>query len=90
MKPLRDPPELVGKRLAETRVALGYDSQEEFAKALGLTKSTYNPYETGKRQLTLNSALLIYSRFHVPINWLFNGDPSQLPNHIHKLLIRAA
>ena len=90
MKPLRDAPDIVGKRLAETRVALGYESQVEFAATLGLGKSTYNPYEKGSRPLTLQTALKIQAQFHIPINWLLNGDPSQLPHHVHKLLVRAA
>jgi len=90
MKALRDPPDIVGKRLAETRIALGFDSQIEFADTLGLGKSTYNPYEKGKRPLTMQTALMIQAKYHVPINWLLNGDPSQLPHHLHKLLVRAA
>lgn len=90
MRPLRDSPEIVGKRLADTRIALGFDSQNEFAATLDLGKSTYNPYETGKRPITMQTVLKIQAKYHVPINWLLNGDPSQLPNHLHKLLIRAA
>ena len=87
---MRDAPEVVGKRLAATRLALGYESQKEFADALGLGKSTYNPYEKGTRPLTLQTALLIQDRFHIPINWLLKGDPSQLPLHIYQIVSRAA
>lgn len=90
MKAIRDPDDIIGKRLAQTRIALGYESQVEFAATIGLGKSTYNPYEKATRPLTLQSALKIQSRHHVPINWLLNGDPSQLPHHLHKLLVRAA
>lgn len=90
MKPLRDSDAQIGQRLAETRLALGYDNQVEFATTIGLGKSTYNPYEKGSRPLTLQSALKIQAKHHVPINWLLNGDPSQLPHHLHKLLVRAA
>lgn len=87
---MRDAPEVVGKRLAATRLALGYEHQKEFADALGIKKNTYNPYENGKRPLTLQTALLIQDRFHIPINWLLKGDPSQLPLHIYQIVSRAA
>lgn len=75
-------PEDVGRRLGRSRRALGLD-QEEFAGGAGLTQPRYNPYETGKRPLTLNAAMLLCERYQLTLDWLFRGDPSGLPYRLH-------
>lgn len=77
-----DDPKVVGKRLKNLREALGMSTQVAFAEELGIEKNTYNPYETGKRELTFETACLIRKKFKIPIDWLFWGDDEELPYHI--------
>jgi transcriptional regulator with XRE-family HTH domain len=68
----------VARRLSQCRKALGLQ-QDVFASEAGLSQSRYNQYETGKRLLTLDAALLLCARYNVTLDWLFRGDPSGLP-----------
>lgn len=80
IKSMMDAPEIIAKRLKALRKELGYKTQVEFAAKLGIDKSTYNPFETGTRPLTFETACLIRREFGIPIDWLFFGDmqPSAL------------
>lgn len=71
----------VARRLARTRAAMGMD-QEEFGGAAGLSQPRYNQYETGARCLTLKAAMALCKRYHLPLDWLYLGDPSGLPKRI--------
>ncbi|MGE0579350.1 MAG: helix-turn-helix domain-containing protein [Reyranella sp.] len=77
-----DDPKTVGKRLKNLREALGFTSQVAFAKELGIKRNTYNPFETGERELTFETACLIRKKFKLAIDWLFWGDDEELPYHI--------
>lgn len=68
----------VGRRLLITRRALRFQ-QEEFAAGAGLSQPRYNPYETGKRILTIEAALRLCERYQLTMDWLYRGDPSGLP-----------
>lgn len=74
---MMDPPHIVAGRLKALRVELGFPSQKAFADRLGIDKSTYNPYETGTRPLTFETACLIRREFGISIDWLFFGDLQQ-------------
>lgn len=74
---MMDPPEIVGNRLKALRKELGFKTQVEFAQKLGIDKSTYNPFETGARPLTFETACLIRREFGISIDWLFFGDLQQ-------------
>nr|WP_315804069.1 helix-turn-helix transcriptional regulator [Bradyrhizobium sp. SZCCHNS3002] len=63
-------------RLIAVREHLG-KTQTEFAEALGLGKNVYNPFETGKRPLTMEAARRIRKRFGISIDWLLFGDVGQ-------------
>lgn len=71
----------VGRRLAQIREIMGY-TQIDFGKAAGLSQSRYNAYEIGARLLTLKAALLLCQKYTLDLNYLFMGDPGNLP---HKL-----
>lgn len=75
----------VARRLERSRLAIGL-GQEEFAEEAGLSQPRYNPYETGKRLLTLPAALLLCERYMLTLDWLYRGDPSGLPERITKKL----
>lgn len=77
-----DNPRVIGNRLKNLRMALDIKTQKAFADQLGIEKNTYNPYETGKRELTFETACLIRKKFRIPIDWLFWGDDDELPYHI--------
>jgi transcriptional regulator with XRE-family HTH domain len=67
------------QRLIAVRKKLGYEKQADFAKALGLGKNVYNPFEKGTRPLTLDAARRIRKRFGISADWLLFGDIGQ-PN----------
>jgi DNA-binding XRE family transcriptional regulator len=73
-----DPPEITGPRLSVLRRALGFRFQKDFASEIGVEKNTYNPWETGKRPLTFEGALLIRKRFKVSLDYVFFGEVDSL------------
>lgn len=86
-----DPPETIGPRLKALRIALGYKKQTEFAKAIGVEKNTYNPWEKGGRELTFEGACLIRAKFKIPLDYLFFGDHAEeMPAKVYKILVEAA
>lgn len=72
-----DKPHVIGQRLEDLRVELGFKTQVAFAEALGIDKSTYNLYKTGARPLTFETACIIRSKWGMSIDWLFFGDLQQ-------------
>ena len=86
-----DPPEVIGGRLKLLRKALGYNSQVEFAKRIGVEKNTYNPWETGARPLTFEGACLIRKQFRIPLDYLFYGDAiEEIPAKVYRKLMEIA
>jgi transcriptional regulator with XRE-family HTH domain len=71
----------VARRLKYSRIAVGVD-QQDFAEAAGISQPRYNPYETGKRLLTLPAAMMLCERYSLSLDWLYRGDPSGLPNRL--------
>jgi transcriptional regulator with XRE-family HTH domain len=67
----------VARRLVAVRKKLGFESQTAFADKLDLTKSNYNPFETGERPLTIQVAKRIRQRFGVSVDYLLFGDIGQ-------------
>lgn len=65
------------KRLIATREALGFPAQSDFCKAIKVAKNVYNPFETAKRPITLETARKIKKRFGVPLDWTLDGDGAQ-------------
>jgi len=86
-----DRPEIVAARLRRLRQACGFKTQTAFAKAIGVEKNTYNPWEKGTRELTFEGACLIRKRFHIPVDYLFWGDlQDEIPARILKQIQDAA
>lgn len=67
----------VARRLIAVRKKLGFEEQTAFAEELGLTKSTYNPFETGKRSISIQVTKRIRQRFGVSVDYLLFGDIGQ-------------
>lgn len=63
--------EEIGERLKLTRLALGFNSQDEFVKGTGLTQNQLSQYETGTRRLTLAAAMKLHRKHGISMDWLF-------------------
>lgn len=79
-----------GNRLKELRESLGY-SVEEFAKALGIHRSSIYRYEgTNKkeaRELPISLAILLTQKFNISLDWLVgNSDEKFIDQTPHKLI----
>ena len=80
----------VANRLVRTRLALGYEEQAEFCRQIGVDKTVYNPFEKGRRRISLDVAIAIKSRFGIPLDWIYCGDLTHLPGEIYAKLRTAA
>jgi len=63
----------VNDRLKEARVAAGYSSSAEAARAMGVGASTYAGHENGSRGIKADAARLYARRFKVRVEWLLYG-----------------
>ena len=66
----------IHERIKKIRVDAG-DSQDAFAKKIGLTHSAVSLYENGNRAVTEPTIKLICSAYNVSYDWLKtgNGEP---------------
>lgn len=66
---------LLGQRLADIRAHAGL-SQQEFAIRLGISRSAYQFYERGERELPLSACASLAHTFGVDPMWMMfeNGD----------------
>jgi len=87
---MADDLESIGRRLTATREALGFSSQTDFCKELNIARSTWNPFETGERRITLEVALSLRKQFNISMDWIYFGDRTALPTHILRKLDRNA
>lgn len=78
---IMDTREKIAARLIALRDEVNMD-QQTFARAIGVEKNTYNPFETGKRRLSFEVACLIKRRFGVSIDWLFFGDMGKIASEV--------
>lgn len=62
-----------GERLKKARIAAGFDSTVEAARALGISQSTYAQHENGLRGIPKDKAPLYARRFKVTEEWLLYG-----------------
>jgi transcriptional regulator with XRE-family HTH domain len=63
----------VGARLRERRLLLGM-SQQQLAKALGITFQQVQKYENGANRISASRLWDISRRLDVPIDWFFGLD----------------
>ena len=73
-------------RITRTRLALGFKTQTAFSEEIGIQSYLYNPFERGKRRVSLEVALRIRDRFGVPLDWTYCGDDRRLPAALSKKL----
>lgn len=76
----------ISRRLELTRIALGFESQVDFCKEIRVQKNIYNPFEKGKRRVSLAVAMKIRRRFGISLDWIYCGDPSTLPVQVFRKL----
>lgn len=67
----------VGERIMELRERYSID-KTEFAKRIGVDKSTITRYEDGDRQPTLDVLLKIKQRFGVSLDWLAGFETDEI------------
>ena len=83
---MEQPFRMVGRRLAATREALGI-TQAELRRQLRVDPPRWNPYELGKRRITIEVALGLRLAFGVTLDWIYVGDSSGLPARLHKRIV---
>ena len=62
---------MIKNRLLEIRLQMGYKFQKDFAEYLGMEQQDYNRIENNKKQVTLETALLIAQKIHRPVEEIF-------------------
>lgn len=76
-----DSREAVAARLKRVREILGL-GQKEFAEGAGLLPQTYGPFETGKRDLSLDAAKRLRKAYSLPLEFMYFGKIDDLPHKI--------
>ena len=84
MKPYQD----IAERLISVRRALGL-TQTEFARRAGINITTMNNWEGGGYRISLNGALRLRQAYGLPLDYIYCGDMSLLPNKIASALIQS-
>lgn len=80
---------MIGARLRLTREVYEL-SQKEFAAEIGIPSNQYNQYEQGNRRPFISVAQHIADRFHVSLDWIYDGKISHLSLDMITRLIRVA
>lgn len=76
-----DKREAVAARLRKAREILELD-QRTFAEKAGLLPQTYGPFETAKRDLTLEAAKKIRRAHGLTLEFMYFGKIEDLPHRI--------
>lgn len=67
------------ERLAEARLALGFDRKAEFAEHVGIERSTYDKMEKGPNKPSAENLERIITRYPaLSLNWLLTGAGEML------------
>lgn len=77
----------IGKRLARTRMALGYTTTK-MCQLMGSIShgSAYTNYESGRRRISLDHALALRRECGIGLNWIYCGDIADLPEHLQRAI----
>lgn len=79
-----DPAE-VGLRLEAVRTAIGMEKRA-FADIIGVDPSTYSKIIRGKAGLRADNAYLIAEKFGVPMDYIYRGRLTDLPESLANAL----
>lgn len=80
----------IANRLIATRLALDFEEQQAFCEEIGVKKNVYNPFEKGRRRITIDVALKIKRRFGISLDWIYDGERHKLPADLHAKLKQVA
>lgn len=72
---------IFSKRLQEIREIAGYNTQKEFADAIGISTPAVNYYESGKRLPDARTLVLLASFFNCSIDWLLGISDNLNPDN---------
>ncbi|MFA6392888.1 MAG: helix-turn-helix domain-containing protein [Candidatus Paceibacterota bacterium] len=61
-------------------------SQEQIAKAIGVSRPTYGAIESGKQELSLEEAKKLSALFGIGVDELSSGNISNMPKYKHMIL----
>jgi transcriptional regulator with XRE-family HTH domain len=75
----------IGQRLRALRNSLDMD-QSSIAAMVGVTQAAWSQYERGRRQIDIEVAGNVATRFGVTLDWIYRGDPSGLPMRLATIL----
>ena len=82
--------EAVGRRLHTLRMALGYASKQgAFARVLGITQQAWNNYESGRRKISVDQALLVMDITGVTLDWIYCGHSAGVPLALSERIAKA-
>lgn len=81
LEELEDKREAVAARLRKAREILELD-QKTFAEKAGILPQTYGPFETAKRDLTLEAAKKIRRAHGLTLEFMYFGKIEDLPHRI--------
>ncbi len=73
-------------RVKAARYAAGYDRQLDFAKACGISKTSYNNIEKGVQFPNREVMKFLYRAHRIDFNFVMNGDFAQLPGDVQNAL----
>jgi len=79
-----------GRRLKAARLALGYKTQEPFARHLNVGLKAYNSWENGERMPNIAAIVRLHSLFGVGPDWIFVGSLAAIPYSLAQDLTAAA
>jgi DNA-binding XRE family transcriptional regulator len=73
----------IGQRLRLLRMALmPRSSRAQFARLVGLSRTTWVKCEIGTARLSLTTALVLHQKFGVSLDWVYLGDGRTMPQEL--------
>lgn len=74
--------EAIALRLERARIALEFETQTSFARAIGrevITPQQLNNYVSGRDHVPGRVALALLKRFRISMDWLYAGEVGNMP-----------
>ncbi|MEX5515692.1 helix-turn-helix domain-containing protein [Pseudophaeobacter sp. 1A09344] len=76
-------------RVKAARYVSGFEKQQEFARACGISKTSYNNIEKGLQFPNRDVMKYLYRAHRIDFNFIMNGDFAQLPADVQESLFGA-
>ncbi len=70
----------IGRRLQILRIAKGHPTIRGFAEVLDVQEDRYDSWEKGKALIQPPDVAKLRKLFGVSADWVYYGDPSQMPH----------